>query len=122
MLLTHPELPTCDDCLVWLYDREWKRATRGGKEVRRPAGASTPCHLCPKSRDCKPNPDAELSQKNSRALQLYMEIKAGRPMPDDRIVQRNCALIRWVEDGVARGQLAGANVTPIIQAVLARGR
>lgn len=120
LLLTHPELPSCENCKLWLYGKDWKIVERAGKPCKRPSGDRLPCHQCPKSSDGQPNPGAELSSKNSAAFQLYLEIKAGRPMPDDKIVQRNCALIRWAEDQVARGQMAAMNCVPIVQAMVAR--
>lgn len=105
-MLTHPEIPTCKDCQQWLYSpKTWIQAQRGGKPQPRPAGTPTPCWQCPKSEDkATPNPEAELTDRNWRAWELYQEIKAGRPMPHDAIVWRNCGLIRQIEDEAARSQ------------------
>jgi hypothetical protein len=102
----HPELPTCEDCQTYVYDADWRKTERRGLPVLRASYGrelSLPCHMgkCPKSTDRRPNPGAELNGKNWLAYTLYTEIKAGRPMPDDAIVVRNCGLIRLVEDRVA---------------------
>jgi hypothetical protein len=121
LLLAHPEIPTCGDCQSWYYDtKTWERKTQlargpGGeltrKDVPRPRGSPTPCHTCPKSKNGQPNPAAELSRKNHLALQLYLEVKAGAPMPDDPIVRRNFAMIRWIEDARQSAQL---NLGPML--------
>lgn len=110
LFLTHPELPSCTDCQRWMYDNRWRRVERPrGTPVPRPAGAPTPCWSCPKSPDGRPNPTAELTGKAWLAYELYLQIRAGRPMPDDALVRRNCGLIRLVEDLVERqrSDLAG---------------
>ena len=107
MLLTHPEIPTCQECMAWMHDKHWKRNRRADQDVPRPKGSPTPCHLCPKSLDrATPNPRAELTARNQQTYQVYLQIKAGRPMPDDPIVHHNCGLIRWVEDEVERSARA----------------
>lgn len=120
LLLAHPEIPACGDCQKWYYDtKTWERKTQLARkdgqlcrqDVPRPPGSPTPCHTCPKSKDGRPNPGAELSRKNSHALQLYLEVKAGAPLPDDPIVRRNCAMIRWIEDARHSAQL---NLAPMI--------
>lgn len=103
MLLTSPGLPPCDDCKQWMYDDDWKRCTRLGVDLPRSAGTPTPCWKCPKG----PVPyEKELSLKNWTAYDLYLQCKAGKPIPDDPIVHQNHALIRWVEDNVERSGLA----------------
>ena len=105
MLLEHPELPSCAACQEWIFNPEkgWQIDRKNERPVRRPPGTITPCFKCPKSIDKRtPNPAAELSAKNQRTLQLYYEVQAGRPMPDDRIVQRNCGLIKMVESQAGR--------------------
>lgn len=108
LMLSHPEIPSCADCCRWIYDTKWKRLERPkGMPVLRPEGSIPQCHRCPKSVDGLPNPQSELSAKNSRAFRLYLQIKAGRPMPSDPIVMRNCGLIRWVEDSLQRDATLG---------------
>lgn len=104
--IDHPGLPTCIDCQTWVYDtKSWKKETRGGQPIDRPPGTPTPCHSCPKSIDKKtPNPDAELSAKNWRAYQFYLQVKAGAPMPDDSLSRYLCGLVRWVEDQAQRAR------------------
>jgi hypothetical protein len=106
LLLAHPELPSCAACQEWLYNPEtWRPYEAGGRPVRRPRGTPTPCCKCPKSRDrVHPAPEAELSAKNLRSLELYQRIRAGQPMPADPIIRKNCGLIRMVEEQVQREQ------------------
>jgi len=102
-MLLHPELPSCEDCQQWMYSDKWRRVKRQGLQVLRPPGTPTPCYRCPKiPPDAKPCPAnaVELSEKNHRAYDLYLQIKAGRPMPSDAIVWRNCGLLRQLEDSI----------------------
>ena len=115
MLLNHPEIPSCADCRTWLYGADWKRATRAGKELRRPPRVPTPCWKCPKSTTGRPSPENELDSGGYRQLEFYYRIKAGMPMPDDALVQWYCGLIRWVEDQVNRSQ---ASMSPFLAALL----
>lgn len=71
---------------------------QAGKPVPRIKGTATPCWRCPKSgpENGKPAPEKELSSKNAESLAYYWRIKAGMPMPNDAIVQRNCGLIEAV--------------------------
>jgi hypothetical protein len=50
--------------------------------------------------------ERELSDRNWSCVQLYLECKAGRPVPGDPIVHRNHGLLRMVEDSVDRGNAA----------------
>jgi hypothetical protein len=113
-MLAHPGLQTCEDCHTWLYSDAATPVLRAGQRVKRPAGSSPPCKSCPKSGDGKPHPERELSDKNWQAWKYYLEIKAGAPMPDDRTVRRNCAIIRLVEDRFERNQFA---VRPLASAL-----
>lgn len=119
-MLQHPEIPTCADCQKFVYNvrRGWKKDTRGGLPVVRPPGAPPPCWECPKSKDGLPNPGAELSDRNWRAWRLWLEIKAGRPVPDDRIVWRNCGLIGWAEESVRSQQ---QSIAPLAMALFRMG-
>lgn len=117
LLLRHPYLPSCSDCQAWMYDpKTWKRSERLGTQQRRTPGTPTPCYLCPKSADKRtPSPDHELSRRNQQALELYYQIKAGKPTPDDSIVEWYGGIIRFVEDTVDRGH---ANVAAVLGAIL----
>ena len=122
LLLAHPEIPTCADCKQWIYSEEWRREERAGVPVKRPRGSGTPCWRCPKSEDRKtPNPDAELTARNSLAFKVYLQIKAGLvPERVDTILRENCGLIRWVDDGVQRGQ---QNIGPLLLSLIqAKGK
>lgn len=103
LLWLAPNVPSCEECQSWLYDDSWKKVERPkGKPMRRPAGAPTPCHSCHKSVDGRPNPGAELSDKNRRAYQYYRECLVDDTgiLPRDRLVVRNNALIKTVEESL----------------------
>jgi len=102
MAWNHSAVPTCADCQQWLYGEDWKQTTRAGKPIRRPPGTNPPCWKCPKSKDGKPNPDADLDGRSYRALAVSYQIKAGMPMPPDPVVAWYCGLIRYAEDAAAR--------------------
>ncbi len=102
-LISHPELPTCQDCKDWIYDENWKRLRdrKTGKEYRRPLGTPTPCHKCPKG----PVPfEKELTLQNAQAFRYYLECKVDNLglLPQDRITVRNNSLIRFVEENATR--------------------
>ena len=50
MLLAHPRIAeqTCALCREWVFDGQHRRLLRHGQPVARPAGAPTPCIICPK--------------------------------------------------------------------------
>ena len=106
-MLAHPELPSCNDCQKWLYDpKTWQRMARGGKELPRPPDQPPPCSVCPKiPQGAVPIPDnaVELSRENHLAYTLALEVMAGRPMPDDPITWRNCALVQQALQSHDRG-------------------
>lgn len=89
-----------------MYDEQWKRKTRGGKDFERPKGCPTPCWRCPKSEDGKPNPGAELSAKNVQAYEYYRHclVDDTHLLPRDLLVVHNNAVIRAVEDGIWRSR------------------
>lgn len=102
MALSHPEIPTCDDCQTWVYDREWRRGER------REYGNATPCRRCPKGKlDARPHPEKDLSDRNWQAWMHYQECRAVNHFPDDPIVRRNAAIIRAAEDSAARSMEGG---------------
>lgn|GEM_PF-3951141 len=130
MLLTDPHkavIPSCEDCQKWVYDPEtWQPAERPkGKKVPRQPDAVTPCYRCPKSRDCKPNPGAELSPKNWDAYHWFLQCEADTTgiLPRDRIVIQNNAIIKWVQNGAERSQFASvADLIGLTVAASAGGR
>lgn len=82
---------------------------RGGKPVARPVGSPLPCHSCPKSQGTnKPNPGAELSDKNWRAYSYYRQCRADHRgiLPTDRLVVWNNAIIAGVEERVGKASEA----------------
>jgi hypothetical protein len=102
--VAHGEIPSCTDCRLWLYGPDWRRTMRAGQPVARPPAAPSPCHKCPKSRDGRPNPAADLRGRNWLTYLLYQAVKAGLPMPDDLIAARNCAMIQMATDRLERQQ------------------
>lgn len=113
-MLFHPEWDRpCADCQKYLYDDDGnvqRRPAKVGLPVINVTG-DTPCHVCPKipagvSTDA---PSAELrrhavemSERNRKAFRHYLECKAVGQFPDDAIVRRNAAVIRWIEDEFQR--------------------
>lgn len=100
LVLTHPEVPACEDCQTWLYRLpSWERVTKLGEPVRRGPGEATPCGKCVKGRhDRQPHPERDLTPRNWQALQYYYqcEVDTTGILPRDAIVIRNNALIRQV--------------------------
>lgn len=119
LALARPEIPACEDCGRWLYDKDWKQSRRAGKPVPRPAGVPTPCALCPKSAGTgRPNPAAELSGRNAKTLALYHQAKAGLPVPADPIARRNLGVIERVTRQVERQQ---SDPLPLLLAMFSKG-
>jgi hypothetical protein len=124
LILSHPHVAarSCEDCKKWYYEDSPTRMalevfTRGKDEEGRPlrveriAGQEPRCAWCPKvPRDVvDPCPEAavELSEKNWRAYQHYLECRAVGEWPTgDAIVRRNAMLIRGVEESAARAEAA----------------
>jgi hypothetical protein len=52
----------------------------------------------------RPNPGAELTGRNAQTWELYLAVQAGYPCPEDPIVRRNFALIRWTESEAERSR------------------
>ena len=108
---TSPDLPSCASCQKWLYDKDFRPVTRFGRLQARPKGTLPPCWKCPKSgpKNGKPAPENELSAKNLDALAFYWQIQSGRKMPEDAIVERNCASIEMVRQTLQaqRGDVTG---------------
>jgi hypothetical protein len=102
VLLFHPEWSrSCVDCATWLYDDSGAVTKRCGVPNRRPKGAATPCHKCPKIPDgevaVRENA-IELSEKNMQAYRHYLECRAVGEFPDDPIVRRNARILRQIHD------------------------
>ncbi len=77
-----------------------------------------PCLTCPKSGKANtPNPGAEMRGKVALAYDLYWQVKAGAPMPEDEIVRRNCALIERVRAMILQYQ---QDVSGLLAALIAR--
>jgi hypothetical protein len=108
--LSHPEIAdrTCEECIFWSWNDSGKgmgtkKNLRAGKPYPR-GNAPPPCYKCPKSRDGKPNPAAELLPQNWRAYRHFQQVKVDTTgvLPRDRIVIRNCAVIQQVLDQLER--------------------
>ena len=109
LYLTHPELPSCEQCLRFVYDpATWQRSEKPkGTPVKRPPNVPTPCRSCPKiPQGERPHPSnaIELTDENYRVYVHYQRCKAVGRFPDDPIVEHNAGLIRTVEDRVARDE------------------
>lgn len=102
MLLFHPEWSrTCGDCVQWLYGDDGKPVMRCDEPQKRPRGAPTPCHKCPKIPEgvAKVRENAvELSEKNARAYLHFLECRAVGRFPNDPIVRRNARILRALMD------------------------
>jgi hypothetical protein len=76
-MLYHPQVANvpCEDCQKWVYDKNWRRAQRGGQDVPRPPGTPTPCQSCPKK-----SPEHAktliLTRRNSATLRRFYEQQA----------------------------------------------
>jgi hypothetical protein len=110
LALLHPDVAarSCGDCRRFQYlDEPGKFAAapmrRQGLPVLRPKGTLTPCSWCDKQpadvppHERTPDTAVELSPKNWRAYQHYLECKAVGQFPDDPIVRRNAALFAQAE-------------------------
>jgi hypothetical protein len=86
-----------------MYTDKWTLVKRRGQPVPRRESVPTPCYKCPKiPAGAEPRPEnaVELSARNAKAYMLYLETKAGRPVPDDPILWRNNGLLRQLEDAI----------------------
>jgi hypothetical protein len=118
LLLFRPDLPSCSDCKKWMTNEDWSftmRKGNDGRDHRVPNwDGKTPCRRCPKIPDDMPKvPESaqELSSKNRQAYAHYRECSAVNDWPRDaegevdRIVKRNAALFRHVEDEYAQHRI-----------------
>lgn len=105
LILAHPKHAKidCKTCQMWLHNKDFELSFRGGKPIRRYKGFPPPCMVlsasCPKG---KPDGMSELTARNWRAYQHYLECKAVGSFPDDAIVRRNARYIRQAEDAAER--------------------
>jgi hypothetical protein len=75
--LYHPAVAavSCEHCKAWIYDKDWKRAQRGGRDAPRPPGTKTPCGICPKK-----SPEhaklLKLTRRNELLVRRYRQVQA----------------------------------------------
>ncbi len=115
--LAHPELPSCADCKRFMYTDRWTLVKRCGQPVTRQPSTPTPCYKCPKipaGKEPRPEHATEMTAKEWQALELYLQVKAGAPMPDDAIARRNCMLCRLAEDRVQQTQTNVGQLIPVL--------
>ena len=103
--LVAPGLPTCADCQRWVYDDNWQKRMWRGEPMPR-HDADTPCFRCPKARDGKPNPGAELTPRNWQAYEYWLASKSGLPVAWDSTTRANFALVQLAHERAARSQAA----------------
>ena len=105
VLLAEPGLPSCEDCKRYVYDPDdgWKVKKWRGKPMER-RDDETPCSRCPKSRDEKPNPEAELSEKNWEAFQYWLTARSGLAIHADDLTCENFSLIQFAYERFLRRQ------------------
>jgi hypothetical protein len=123
LALAHPHLPSCEDCIRFLYGRDGTCRTKPenspdpGHRVRRTPGTPLPCYTCPKIPAARPPVPAsavELDERGRRALQHYQRCRAVNwnvPDASDPLVQQHAAIIRAVEDMIERQDEARQLVT-----------
>ncbi len=118
LLMTHPNLPTCEDCKKWLFDREWNPVPKRGDPndyEERPIALNgkpdTPCYSCPKipmdkKQVASPEHAIELSDRNKRALWYAYQCEADDThlLPRDLTVVRNNALVKLAKENLERDQ------------------
>lgn len=105
-MLSSPEFGfrSCADCRKYVYNEDGSIARRGENReipVLRLPMQPTPCEKCPKIPEglAKIHQNAmELSERNRRAFDHYLECRAVGMFPDDEIVRRNAANIRQAHD------------------------
>ncbi len=109
-MLLHPKFAArdCRHCRLWQYDDE-KGTVKQRDGQDRPRFGPCLCEvptkdgksLCPKGHWTEP---VELSRRNIRAYNHYLECKATGNFPDDPIVGRNAGIIRAIEDAIERSK------------------
>jgi hypothetical protein len=76
--------------------------------IARPAGVPTPCHKCARipAGELPIRDNAiELSDRNWRAYEHFLECRAVGLWPDDPIVKRNARILREIHDEAERRPL-----------------
>lgn len=115
MKITEPRVANrdCDHCQKYCYDERTGKVMLAGRDhgppLPRPKGNLPPCRLsgvgCPKG---TPENPLTLNAANEECYQHYRECRAIGQFPDEPIVRRHAAIIRGIEDGVARAQALNA--------------
>lgn len=119
LVLTHPELPSCQDCQQYIYDEDWRPSLRRGLPVVRPDNCGPPCYRCPKIvRGSEPIPAnaQQLSHRNAQVLEYFYLCRADTTglLPRDRLVLRHNAILQRVHEQV---QSQRSDVLPLITAM-----
>jgi hypothetical protein len=104
LYLRHPELPTCKNCIEYLYDGDtWElQKDEQGKPQKRWEGCPLPCIKCPKipeGKDPCPQNAVELSERSKSVYHYELLLREDRTnlLPRDSITVKNAAIIREVE-------------------------
>jgi hypothetical protein len=103
--LLHPQVARrdCNHCQRYQYNEETGQVeTWRGGPLRRVAGQPPPCRTpkgCPKG---TPETGKQLTSRNEQAFDHYLRCRATGRFPEDPLVARNAAVIRSVEDLLAR--------------------
>lgn len=113
LMLLHPQFAfrSCRDCQRYSYDRDENvKRDRNGRPYPRPAIVPTPCQTCPKLRGERRKAAlfaVEVTDRDVRALNHYLECRAVSDFPADPIVRSNAAIIRAIMDEIERAPLQG---------------
>lgn len=101
MHVRHGEIPTCEDCRKYVYDKDWRPYKgRGGQDrMLRSPRDPLPCIRCPKAAKGKPNPGADLIGRNWKTWLYFLKARAGLPVPDDPLLHENIGLISMIVEG-----------------------
>ncbi len=124
--MRHPQslTRTCADCRQWIYDEHYRRLTRRGQPVARPANIPTPCSTCPKQ---NPTLGRRLDRTLAaicRQIEVYWQVRGtqGRCLAAkeaiDPILIRNLGLI---DAALTRAQIDRA-CRHYLQALLTKGK
>lgn len=101
--MDHADVPSCQECLEWLYDKDWKIVRIAGQKQKRNGGA-VPCWKCPKG----PRPfENEPTLRTLLALDYYhlCQVDGTGLLPRDRRVLFNNVLINRVREQAVSGKL-----------------
>ena len=93
---------SCTSCEKYRYNEDWTPQRKLGTHLLRVAGTPTPCWKCPKIPSSAPLKSRqyalEMTERNRRVWEHYVECKAIGRFPDDPIVIRHAGIIRHEED------------------------